>query len=201
MQHVFTNIYERCFWGNNGSKLYNGSSGDGSDVEFNLHTYIPFLKKFITDNKIQTICDLGCGDFRCGPLIYNDIDCKYIGYDTYSKVIEANKLTIVDSKFNFIHLDFFSKKEEIIAGDMCILKDVIQHWQLEKIYIFLDYLVSNKKFKYILICNCSNQTQDNTTISDGEMRPLHSNFFPLKKYNPVEVYTYGIKQVCLITTC
>ena len=90
MQQVFTNIYERCVWGNNGARLYNGSSGGGSDVEFNLNTYIPFLKKFIRDNKIETICDLGCGDFRCGKIIYNDLDITYTGYDAYKKVIDYN---------------------------------------------------------------------------------------------------------------
>ena len=31
------------------------------------------LKKFITDNNIV---DLGCGDFRCGKLIYDDLDIQ-----------------------------------------------------------------------------------------------------------------------------
>jgi DNA repair protein RadD len=35
-------------------------------------------------------------------------------------------------------------------GDLCILKDVLQHWSTENIVTLLDYLVSNKKFKYLV---------------------------------------------------
>jgi hypothetical protein len=95
-------------------------------------------------------------------------------------------------------LDFCNHKERIIQGDMCILKDVIQHWSLENIYSFLDYLVENKKFKYILICNCGYQTQDNTTIENGDFRPLSCDYLPLKKYNPRKLYTYNTKEVSVI---
>ena len=43
---------------------YNGSSGGGSDLDYNKDTYVPFLKKFIVDNNIKNIVDLGCGDFE-----------------------------------------------------------------------------------------------------------------------------------------
>ena len=70
MEQTFTNIYETNAWGNNQNVEYSGSSGDGSLIEYNKDTYVPFLKKFITDNNIKTIVDLGCGDFQCGKLIY-----------------------------------------------------------------------------------------------------------------------------------
>jgi len=90
MEEVFTNIYENKFWGDNNNINYNGSSGGGSEINYNKDSYVPFLKKFITDNNIKTIIDLGCGDFRCGKLIYDDLDISYTGYDTYKKVIEYN---------------------------------------------------------------------------------------------------------------
>ena len=64
------------------------------------------------------------------------------------------------------------------------VKDVLQHWNLNSIYSFLDYLVENKKFRYILICNCCDQKIDNTDIRTGKFRPLSCDFLPLKKYNP-----------------
>ena len=36
--------------------------GGGSDLDYNKDTYVPFLKKFIVDNNIKNIVDLGCGD-------------------------------------------------------------------------------------------------------------------------------------------
>jgi hypothetical protein len=197
METFFTNIYENKIWGDNKNDQYNGSSGSGSDVEYNRYTYVPFLKNFIIDNNIKNIVDLGCGDFKCGNLIYDDLDILYTGYDTYKKIIDYNLKQHSLPKYSFIHLDFFDKKETIINGDLCILKDVIQHWKIDEIYTFLDYLVENKIFKYILICNCCNQKTNNPE-NNHRSTPLSIDFFPLKKYNPVKLYNYNLKEVSII---
>jgi len=62
MEDFFTYTYENKIWGDNNNKEYNGSSGGGSDVDYNKNTYVPFLKNFISINKIKDIVDLGCGD-------------------------------------------------------------------------------------------------------------------------------------------
>lgn len=198
MENTFTYIYENRIWGNNNNNEYNGSSGGGSTINFNKNTYVPFLKNFITNNNIKNIIDLGCGDFVCGELIYDDLDVLYTGYDTYKKVIDYNSSKHLSPKYSFKHLDFCTYKEQIIDGDLCILKDVLQHWSLENIYTFLDYIVEHRKFKYILICNCCSQMQDNTNIITGDWRQLNSKFFPLKKYNAKRLYTYETKEVSVI---
>ena len=198
MEQLFTNIYETYQWGNNGSTEYNGSSGGGSDIEFNK-IYIAELKKFITDNNITNITDLGCGDFRCGKTIYDDLNnITYTGYDAYKKVIDYNSTQYPLPKYSFIHLDFCNNKEDIKDGELCILKDVMQHWSLVNIYHFLDYLVEHKKFKYIVICNCGFQTQNDTDIVAGDFRPLSCDYFPLKKYCPTKLYNYHTKEVSVI---
>jgi len=200
MEECFTKLYESNTWGNNKMIDYTGSSGYGSSIIYNKDTFIPFLKKFITDNNIKNIVDLGCGDFICGKLIYDDLDIVYTGYDAYKKVIDFNSKTYSLPKYSFIHLDFCNNKKDIINGDLCILKDVIQHWSLDNIYTFLDYIVENKKFKYILICNCCNQSKDDTNIPNGDWRPLSCEYFPLKKYNPIKLYNYHTKEVSVINT-
>ena len=197
MNETFTYIYENKVWGDNNNNEYNGSSGGGSDIDFNKDTYVPFLQNFIINNNIKNIVDLGCGDFKCGKLIYDMLDIKYTGYDTYKKIIIYNLKHNPLPKYFFKHLDFYNNKEIIIKGDLCILKDVIQHWKLNEIYTFLDYLVENKIFKYILISNCCNQTTDNPE-NDGRYTPLSVDFFPLKKYNPVKLYNYHTKEVSVI---
>ena len=198
MEEIFTNVYETKLWGDNNNSEYNGTSGDGSDISYNQDTYVPFLKKLILDNNIKNVVDLGCGDFRCGKLIYDDLDILYTGYDTYKKIIEYNSTQYLLPKYSFTHLDFCTNKEEIINGDLCILKDVMQHWSLDNIYKFLDYLIDSKKFKYILICNCCNQIEDNTDIINGDFRDLSCYYFPLKKYNPRKLYNYHSKEVSVI---
>ena len=46
MEDKFTSIYENYMWGTNNNTEYNGSSGSGSDIHYNLDLYIPFLKQF-----------------------------------------------------------------------------------------------------------------------------------------------------------
>lgn len=197
MEVIFTDIYEKNIWGHDGTKSYNGSSGGGSEISYNDSVYIPFLKKFITENNIKTVVDLGCGSFKCGSLIYNELDILYTGYDTYNKIITYNSEIYERPKYTFINLDFYSNKDKILDGDLCILKDVIQHWMMDEIYTFLDYLTENKKFKYIIICNCSNQTVDNP-INTTRSTPLSTQYLPLKKYNIKKLFTYNTKEVSLI---
>jgi hypothetical protein len=198
MENIFTNIYEHRVWGDNDSGEYNGASGGGSLLDYNKDSYVPFLKKFIIDNNKKNIVDLGCGDFLCGKLIYDDLDVSYTGYDTYKKVIDYHLKHHSSPKYSFVHLDFYNYKESIVGGDLCILKDVIQHWKIDEIYAFLDFLVEKKLFKHILICNCSYQTHDNPENND-RFTPLSFMFFPLKKYNPVKLYSYGTKEVSVIS--
>jgi hypothetical protein len=200
-EEIFTDIYKRCEWGNNKEEDYSGSSGGGSSLHFNTGTYIPFLKDFIVTNKIQSIVDLGCGDFICGPLIYDSIpNIKYFGYETYSELVKYHtKKYNSQEKYTFYHLDFFSRREEIYSADLCILKDVLQHWDTPEIYTLLDYLVDNKKFKFILIINCKSQQKEDRTIKTGAGGGLISTMYPLKKYNARRLYEYGTKEVSVIT--
>ena len=43
MEQIFTNVYESNLWGNNNIGEYNGSSGQGSKINYNKDNYVPFL--------------------------------------------------------------------------------------------------------------------------------------------------------------
>ena len=197
MEDIFTYIYESRIWGDNKNNNYSGSSGPGSGVEYNKK-YIEIVKKVIKDYNINNIVDLGCGDFKIGRLLYDDINVLYYGYDIYKKIIDYHITQYPEPKYTFKHLDFYTNKESIIEGDMCILKDVIQHWTTEEIYIFMDYLIESKKFKYILLVNCCNQNKDNQYCETGGWRPLTCNLLPLKKYNAVKIDNYNTKEISII---
>ena len=203
MQAIFTSIYENKHWGDNEAEQYAGSSGTGSSVEANLLTYAPFLRAFIKLNNIKSVVDCGCGDWRCGPVFYNNLPITYTGIDAYDKLIEAHK--VVHSQHTWMCMDFFGKKEEIPSADLLILKDVIQHWKTAEIYEFLDHITASKKFKYILIVNCCNQTIDDYDIpkiieDTYRWRPLSANYFPLKKYKPDILFKFNTKEVSVIET-
>jgi hypothetical protein len=198
MEDHFTNIYEKQIWGRGNNKEYSGRSGGGSTIEYNINEYIPFLQNFITNNNIQTVIDLGCGEFEYGSLIYDKLDVLYTGYDTYKKIIDYNsKKFLLQKKYTFVCSDFYNNKEKIRNGELCILKDVLQHWKMEEIYNFLDYLVESKKFKYILIINCCHQIE-NDPKNDDRSTALSIEYFPLKKYNPTKLCNYKTKEISVL---
>ena len=200
MEEIFTKIYETNEWGTNNNSEYSGSSGKGSSLEYNKK-YIKILQSLIKEYKINNIVDLGCGDFRIGRALYDCLNINYTGYDTYKKVVEYNKKQHTDSKYTFEHLDFYANKENIQSGDLCILKDVLQHWKNEEIYLFLDYLTKSEKFKYILIVNCCDQKKNKQELDPtvhGRWRKLNSSMLPLKKYKPVRIAKYNKKEIAII---
>lgn len=194
---VFKNIYETKKWGDNKDNNYSGSSGSGSSLAYNKDTYIPVVRKFIRDRNIKSVIDIGCGDWQCSHLIYKDIDIIYNGYDIYEKVILNNQQRY--RQYNFIHMDIINNVNALECGDLCIIKDVLQHWPVSDIYYFLNYLTTSMKYKYIMITNCRNQGTDDQDIKIGGFRPLTALMYPLKKYKPEIIYRYNNKEVSLIT--
>lgn len=87
---------------------------------------------------------------------------------------------------------------KILSGDLCILKDVLQHWKNEQIYLFLDYLTKSGKFKYILLVNCCDQIDNEEDCNLGGWRKLNSSLLPLKKYKPVRIAKYNKKEISII---
>ena len=173
-----------------------------------INTYISFITSFIITYDINTITELGCNEFKVSKTIYDELNIKYYGYDIDNNLINSyNKVNNINenSKYTFICSDFYKNKTEIINTDLCIIKDILTYWSLKEIYTFLDYIIENDIFKYILIINESSQTIDEideTNTNNNQFRPLSANFYPLKKYNPVILYNYepGDKEISLITT-
>ena len=188
MVEIFTNISENP----------NDKYMPGSNLNYN-NEYILFLKEFIKNNNINVVVDLGCGNFEFGIELYKELNVMYNGIDVYKKQIDYhNSITKNLSSFwSFDNFDFYNEKEKIPFGDLCIIKDVFQHWNYNLTYNFLNYLTQSKKFKYILICNCSYQIDDEQNISTGVFRPINNNFYPLNKFKLIKVFSYKTKDVYL----
>ena len=190
---IFTKIYETKKWGEINGK---GTSGNGSSIEVTGTEYNPFIKNFIKENNIKTVVDLGCGDWQSSNEIYRNLDINYYGYDAYKKIIDINQKKY--SRFNFIHQDI-QKLDKIKNGDLCILKDILQHWKTNDIYNFMDKMINSKKYKFILICNCEKQEYDDQDIKrTGKFRGLSHKYLPLKKYNPKLLLRFNGKELLLI---
>ena len=80
MKNEFENIYLNNIWEH--------GSGEGS---LPIHTkgYAHFLENFLTTYNINSVVDMGCGDWQFSRLI-NWGDAMYQGYDIVQSVIESN---------------------------------------------------------------------------------------------------------------
>ena len=62
-------------------------SGAGS-VPAHCYEWITFLRRFIRQEGLRSVADLGCGDWQFSPYIYHDLHVHYVGYDIVSSVVE-----------------------------------------------------------------------------------------------------------------
>lgn len=165
-ESVFTGIYKTAAWGRN--EEGKGFSGDGSVLE-NATPYVSFLEEFIKKNDIQSVVDLGCGDWTLSQHL-NWSGIQYIGIDVVKFVIENNQKLYSAPNIRFIHAD--ATQFDLPEGDLLICKDVLQHLSNEDI---LKILKQRAKFKHCLFVNDvtrSNSARMNAKIDSGELRPL-----------------------------
>ena len=184
---AFTHIYKEAIWGTN--EEGNGTSGYGSTLHFNTK-YIDFMKKFIDRYNIQTIVDIGCGDWQFSNYIYYDRNVEYYGYDCVKHIIKKNKkdYSMVKS-YHFECID----GEYILDGvntcaDLLIMKDVLQHWTNNMIIDFIIDLFNNSNYKYILITN-DHTTSTNIDIKLGEYRQINWKSAPFDSLHELYEFT------------
>jgi len=197
---TFKAIYEYNGWGEDICNDFPGQSGEGSSIEFNKD-YIAFLKRFIEQQGIKSVVDVGCGDWRCGKFIYYKTDVKYTGYDCYAGVINShNKHYKPLSRFwTFEVKNCLLETDTMEGADLLIVKDVLQHWLDDEVTHFLDKVLSSGKYKYILSINCD--CDENSTESLGFVggwRRLGASHKILQKYGFISVFKYQTKSVCLV---
>ena len=192
MEKQFTNIYNKNIWGN--------GSGKGSTPDYNKK-YMEFLEQFIKENNIQTIWDLGCGDWQFSQFLdWNG--AKYTGVDCVKQVIETNQneYSDIDGNINFLHMDISNCVDKIpINQDLIILKDILQHWPNESITQFMDKLVE-QGHKNILLINGYKDAKgiDRSINNRYKYAKIDCRLEPLNKYNPEILFHYRFKQVALI---
>ena len=122
-EHIFTHIYKNKIWGE-GNLEIPYYSGGGSDDEFAI-PYVNAIVDFISKNKIKSIVDLGCGDFRIGKKITELTDVNFIGVDIVDDLIEYNKKQFSSASVSFYKKNIASDK--LPAGELYLVRQVFQH--------------------------------------------------------------------------
>lgn len=178
---VFSKIYEQNAWGN--------GSGPGSAPE-NTKSYRTILQYLLNEPYINTIVDLGCGDWQIMSLITIPENKKYTGLDVVPGLIEAHQQKYAKPNVEF---KLTQGLADLPSGDLLVIKDVIQHWPNAQIYEFIQTVLP--KFKYALITNCFKacaqwpgfQQIYNQDIQLGGYRPIDLTDAPFNLKN-AELY-------------
>ena len=145
---IFKEIYLKKLWDpkleKSNHKFY---SGPGSHFPELVDNYISVVKKFLLSlPKKPNVVDLGCGDFRVGSKIRNLCD-NYIAVDIFDELIYFNKKKYADLNVDFRILDITC--DELPSGDICFIRQVLQHLSNESIIKFTRAI--KNKYKYLII--------------------------------------------------
>ena len=144
---IFNKIYSDGIWGKN--EYGQSVSGSGSHTNENIQPYISEISKFLLDIKPSILVDLGCGDFNVGKNFINLCE-KYIACDVSSEILNRNKENFSKLKnVNFNLLDLTS--DHLPNGDVCFVRQVLQHLTNDDIKKFVNKLNYQKPYKYLVL--------------------------------------------------
>lgn len=141
-KETFEYIYDNELWGGKNDTFY---SGDGSHIPSFVESYSIFIKKFIKEHNIKSVCDLGCGDFYVASQWIED-KYQYIGIDIVKQMIEHHNQKYATPTRNFLCLDIVD--DDLPQAELCIIRQVLQHLSNDEIIKILEKV---KQYKYVLI--------------------------------------------------
>ena len=139
---TFKKIYRTRAWGNNGAPFTSGSGSSGPVSE----QYCAAVVEFIRDHQVQSVVDLGCGDFVVGRRIVEATGVRYTGVDVVPELIEHHKSTVHDPRVSFQCADITS--DPLPAADLCLIRQVLQHLSNDEI---AKVLANIGTFRWILV--------------------------------------------------
>ena len=195
MKDTFTNIYDKKIWGK--------GSGTGSRMSRNSRKYIDILESIIKKYNINTICDIGCGDWEFSKYI-DFSGTKYLGIDCVDSVIKNNNKKYKKKNISFkVHC---IDSNNIPSGyDLIILKDVIQHWSDKDILQLFPKILKNNK--YVFCTNGfkfmkdprKNSLKKRDISNRYHYHPVSIDRYPLNKFKKHNIFKleYFSKQMLL----
>jgi len=134
-KEIFSKIYLSHHWGGKGEdNFYSGEGTYFKDVQI----YITTISSFIKENKIQSVCEIGCGDFNVTGEILKKVDVDYIGLDVVPQLIDHLSKGYANKKTRFSCVDASAVNAEIPKVDLCIIRQVLQHLSNENILKILE---------------------------------------------------------------
>ena len=134
-REVFTEIYDKGKWG---ASVSGFCSGAGSSTESVMRPYVQMITEYLQSaGRGKTVVDLGCGDLEIGKRLIPWCS-RYIGVDVVPALIGKHALACWGEHVRFLCLDIVG--EELPDGDICLLRQVLQHLSNQQIAAVLPKL-------------------------------------------------------------
>jgi SAM-dependent methyltransferase len=170
MKQVFENIYKKGIWSGNNPKI--PLSGPGSSIA-NTFKIIKALDKFVVDNEIKTILDIGCGDLTWIKTtnFFNNPDVEYVGIDIVEPLINSHAMKY-SHKFKCMditeNLDFISSNN----WDLIICRDMLFHNPLDSAFELVKTIKDSSRFYCLTSHNCRKNLDNLSNSSHYSQRNL-----------------------------
>ncbi|WP_234736672.1 class I SAM-dependent methyltransferase [Tellurirhabdus bombi] len=141
-QEVFTLIYKENYWGGENGEF---NSGPGT-TNPNVHQYINVLTDFLRQNKVQSLLDIGCGDFRVMREVVNQVSIDYTGGDVVQELVDHHNQHYANDHTRFRHLNAIT--DTLPPAEAVSIRQVLQHLTNEQVLTILKKL---KPYRYVII--------------------------------------------------
>ncbi len=138
---TFGEIYAQNVWGGAKGEFY---SGEGSTEKYSAK-YAAAIKKFIAENDVRNAVDLGCGDFRVASKFVSGA-FHYTGCDVVPTLVEYLNDKYGDENVEFRCVNIV--EDELPNGDLCLIRQVLQHLSNAEIESILK---KASKYKYLIV--------------------------------------------------
>jgi hypothetical protein len=122
-EEVFTDIYARNRWGGQSGTF---CSGDGSREAEIVSPYLRLVNAELDrlGARSMSVVDLGCGDYSVGRHIAPSCG-RYVGVDIVKPLVERNQALFGGGNVAFTHANIV--EDDLPAGDICFVRQVLQH--------------------------------------------------------------------------
>jgi SAM-dependent methyltransferase len=140
---AFSRIYSTNGWGAQVEEPYCSGTGSGGTA---ADQYCRFVSALIRERSIQSVVDLGCGDFRIGRRIVAETGVSYTGVDIVPELV-----SYYQRRFSSDHVRFECANiatDPLPGAQLCLLRQVLQHLSNAEI---LCVLTNVRQYSHVLI--------------------------------------------------
>jgi 2-polyprenyl-3-methyl-5-hydroxy-6-metoxy-1,4-benzoquinol methylase len=164
-EKVFTEVYQRRKWGI-GATSEQFDSGLGSSNSPDLQAYIDTVDKLAIEHgfKGAIFVDIGCGDFRVGSQLLKSAG-SYVGVDVVRPLIERNQRLFAGANVRFLYAD--ATRDPLPQGDVCVLRQVLQHLSNKQITAILNKL---SQYQWVIV---TEHIPDSSHLARPNLDKLH----------------------------